>query len=426
MIDRYSLSPMKEIWTEENRFQKMLDIEIAVCEAWNKEGLVPDKDLENIKKKAKVDIEDILEKEKIAKHETVAFTQSLSEKIGPSSKYLHFGLTSSDVLDTAMSLMMVDSLDIIIKESVAFRKILYKQAKRYKDLVMIGRTHGVHAEPITLGLKFLIWVDEMDRDIERLESTKKNISYGKISGSVGTYSQLSPKLENFVCKKLKLKPAKVSNQILQRDIHAEYLFSISILGNLLEKIATEIRSLHRTEIYEMCEPFTEGQKGSSSMPHKKNPILCENTCGLSRVLRSNLIIGMENTNLWNERDISHSSSERIAIPDSSLLIHYMLKNMAYVIENVVVNEESIRKNLELSKNKIFSQTVMLKLVEKGMDKKQAYDLIQGISLDSDSNLIDVFLSNKDILKYLTEDDIKDNCTLEYYTKSVEEIFKRFK
>lgn len=425
MVDRYTLSPLKEIWTDQYKFQKMLDVEIAVCEGWNKKGLIPDKDLEIIQKKAKIDLVDIRELEKTTKHETVAFVESVTKKIGKSGKYLHYGVTSSDILDTAQSLQIVDSLKEIIISTKSFHKLLFKKAKKYKSQIMMGRSHGMHAEPITLGLKFLLWHYEIERDIQRLENSLESISYGKISGSVGTYSQIDPDIEKYVCKKLNLKPSKISTQILQRDMYCDVIYSITILGNTLEKIAFEIRHLHRTEIDEIREAFSKGQKGSSSMPHKKNPILCERICGLARVLRGNLLVSMENTALWHERDMSHSSAERIILPDSLCLIHFMLNDMDCVIENLVVNTENIEKNLNIEKGRIFSQTVMLNLVSKGMDKTKAYELIQSISFEKDDNFLELLCENRDIAKYLNKKEIEDICNFDYYTKNVNTIFKRF-
>ncbi len=425
MIDRYSLPDMEKLWNDETRFKKMLDIEIYACEALVKERKMPQKELQNILKKAKIEVEDIQKREEVVHHETVAFLESISCMVGPSSsKYLHYGLTSSDALDTALSLVMRDSLDLIIKDTQLLRRNLLKKARKYKDLVVIGRTHGVHAEPMTLGLKFLNWVYEADRCIERLKSARESVSYGKISGSVGTYANVEPFVEKYVCRKLRLKPAKISSQILQRDIHSDYLYSITILGNLLERIAMEIRHLHRTEIQELCEPFSKGQKGSSSMPHKKNPILCERICGLARVLRGNLIIALEDTALWGERDMSHSSAERVILPDSSGLVYYMLKQMNFVIENVVVNKENIKKNLEMTKGDIFSQALMLRLLSKGIEKEKAYKLMQEISFKS-GNFVENVLGNKEVMGVLKKEEISDIEGYRYFTKNIEDIFERF-
>jgi len=425
MIERYCLSPMRELWEDEYKFQKMLEIELRACEVWNKLGLISSIDLKNILSKSKVDLKDIRKREKVTKHETVAFVESVANKIGKSGKFLHYGLTSSDVLDTSQSLIMRDAMILIIKETKILRNELFSKASKYKGLVIMGRTHGVHAEPTTLGLKLLLLVYEIDRDLERLNSALDNISFGKISGSVGTYAQINPKIEKYVCKKLGLKPAKISSQILQRDRYAQYMFAISILGNTLERIALEIRHLHRTEIGEITEPFELGQKGSSSMPHKKNPILCERICGLARVLRGNLSISMENTALWHERDMSHSSNERIIIPDSSCLIHFMLKDMQYVVKNIVVHKDNIQGNLALSEGKIFSQTLMLKLVEKGMQKEDAYKLVQKLSFNSSKDFLKTIEEDLTIRKYLDKKEIEKVCTYDYYTKYVDKIFERF-
>lgn len=425
MIDRYSLSKMKELWEDEHRFEKMLEIEIKVCEKLNKDGFIPDQDLENIKKKAKISIEDIRKREIETRHETVAFVESIAGQIGKSSKYFHYGLTSSDLLDTALSLVMRDSLEIIIKDVKKLRKEILKKANKYKMVVVMGRTHGVHAEPTTLGLKFLSWYYQLERDLSRLEHTIDTISYGKISGSVGTYAQINPSIEKYVCKELNLKPAKISTQILQRDRHAEYLSTLAILGGTLERIALEIRNLHRTEVSEIFEPFSDSQKGSSSMPHKKNPILCERVCGLSRVLRGNALVGMENISLWHERDMSHSSAERIVLVDSSCLIDFILNDLIYIISDIDVSKENIEKNLELSKGKIFSQSIMLKLVSKGMEKDLAYKLMQEISFKSQDFEKEI-VNSKIVKEYLTDGDLKNIFNYKYYTKYVDTIFKRFK
>jgi len=425
MIDRYSLPKMKELWEDKHRFEKMLEIEIKVCEKLNKDGFILDKDFKSIKKKAIVDIDDIRKREVETRHETVAFVESIASQIGKSSKYFHFGLTSSDLLDTALSLVLKDSLEIIIKDVKELRKEIFKKANKYKTTIVMGRTHGVHAEPTTLGLKFLNWYYQLERDLSRLEHTLETISYGKISGSVGTYAQISPSIEKYVCKELNLKPAKISTQILQRDRHAEYLSTFAILGGTLERIALEIRNLHRTEVGEMFEPFNDSQKGSSSMPHKKNPILCERVCGLSRVLRGNALVGMENISLWHERDMSHSSAERIVLTDSSCLTDFILNDLIYIISDIDISKENIQKNLELSKGKIFSQSVMLKLVSKGMDKDMAYKLMQDISFKSSDFEREVKESGI-VKRYLSQSDLENIFNYKYYTKYVEVIFKRFK
>lgn len=425
MIDRYSVEEISELWSDEYRFGKMLEIEILVCEAWNKKKVISDSDLTRIKKNAKVNISDIRRREKNNHHETVAFVESISSKVGKGSRYIHSGLTSSDVLDTALSLAMRGSLDLIIGKLKIFKKALIQNGRKYKNLVMIGRTHGVHGEPITLGLKFLNWADEADRCLEKLDSTKETVSYGKISGSVGTYAHLSPSIEKYVCRKLKLKSASITNQILQRDRHTDYMYGLVSVGNLLEKIAMEIRHLHRTEIGELGEPFAKGQKGSSSMPHKKNPITCEKVCGLSRVLRGNLLTSLENTPLWNERDISHSSVERIILADSSHIAYHILENMFRVITDLVVNKEKISENLEKTKGNIHSQAVMLKLASKGVDKEKAYKITQSAAFKDEEDYLNSIMNDKRVEGILNENDFEDLKDYSYYTKYVDQIFKRF-
>ncbi len=371
-----------------------------------------------------VNLKDIRKKEIVTRHETVAFVESVSEKIGKSSKYFHYGLTSSDLLDTALSLILRDSLNILREDIEKLRKEIFKKAKKYKKVVTIGRTHGVHAEPTTLGLKFLTWYYQLERDLARLNNAYEMVSYGKISGSVGTYAQVKPSVETYVCKNLKLKSAKISTQILQRDRHAQYLTSLAILGASLEKMAFEIRNLHRTEVGEMFEPFSTDQKGSSSMPHKKNPILCERICGLARVLRGNALVGLENISLWHERDMSHSSAERIVLTDSSCLVDFILNDLIYIVSNIEISESNIKRNLEMSKGKIFSQSLMLKLVSKGMDKQKVYKLVQELSFEND----DFEKRVRDIpvvKKLLTDKEINDLFSYTYYTKYVDTIFRRF-
>lgn len=424
MIDRYTLPKMKEVWEDKYRFEKMLDIEILVCEKLHLDGFIPKRDFLNIKEKSLVNLKDIRKKEIVTRHETVAFVESVSEKIGKSSKYFHYGLTSSDLLDTALSLILRDSLNILREDIEKLRKEIFKKAKKYKKVVTIGRTHGVHAEPTTLGLKFLTWYYQLERDLARLNNAYEMVSYGKISGSVGTYAQVKPSVETYVCKNLKLKSAKISTQILQRDRHAQYLTSLAILGASLEKMAFEIRNLHRTEVGEMFEPFSTDQKGSSSMPHKKNPILCERICGLARVLRGNALVGLENISLWHERDMSHSSAERIVLTDSSCLVDFILNDLIYIVSNIEISESNIKRNLEMSKGKIFSQSLMLKLVSKGMDKQKVYKLVQELSFEND----DFEKRVRDIpvvKKLLTDKEINDLFSYTYYTKYVDTIFRRF-
>jgi len=417
MIERYSLPGMSKIWTDENRFQKMLDVEIAACEALNKLGEVPTLALKKIKEKAGFNAKRIKEIESTVKHDVIAFLTSVAENVGKESTYIHKGLTSSDVLDTALALQLRQASDILIDDLERFSKIIRKQAKKYEDTIMIGRTHGIHAEPITFGFKLAGWYTEVLRDIERMKSAKENISYGKISGAVGTYAHLSPEVEKYVMGKVELKPEPVSTQIVPRDRHAQFLSTLAIIAATLERFATEIRSLQRTEVSELEEPFTKGQKGSSAMPHKRNPVTCEQMCGLARIIRGNAMVSIENVALWNERDISHSSAERIILPDSTILLNYMLNKMCYVIENFNVNAENMKRNLSITNNAIFSQRLLLAIVKKGYLREEAYPAVQEVTHNN-------FKDISPLKKYLKESEIKDCLDIKYYVRRVKGILKR--
>ncbi|MCC7159705.1 MAG: adenylosuccinate lyase [Ignavibacteria bacterium] len=382
MIERYTLPEIAGIWSEENKFSIWLKIEIFASEANNKLGIVPAKALKSIKTKARFNVKKINKIESVVKHDVIAFLTNVGSYVGPDSRFIHYGMTSSDVLDTALSVQMKEAGELILKQLVKFRAVLAKKAKKYKYLPMVGRTHGVHAEAITLGLKFALWFDEINRNIDRLKIAVKSASVGKISGAVGTYEHLNPFVERYVCKKLGLKPAKVATQIIQRDIHAEYLSSLAIIASSLEKFATEIRHQQKTESLELEEPFSKGQKGSSSMPHKKNPIICERIAGLARIIRGNSLESLENINLWHERDISHSSVERMILPDSTMLLYYMLVKMIEVMDGLVVNKQNIEKNLNLTHGLIYSQRALLKLVEAGLTREQAYKAVQDNAMKS--------------------------------------------
>lgn len=376
MIERYSLPEIASIWSEENKFSIWLKIEIYASEANNKLGIVPASALRKIRSKARFDVKKINAIEAVVKHDVIAFLTNVGSYVGPDSRFIHYGMTSSDVLDTALSVQMKEAGELILKELLRLRSLLAKKARKYKYLPMVGRTHGVHAEAITLGLKFALWYDETNRNIERLKTAVKAVSVGKISGAVGTYEHLNPFVERYVCKKLGLKPAKVSTQIIQRDIHAEYLSTLAIIASSLEKFATEIRHQQKTEVLELEEPFTKGQKGSSAMPHKKNPVICERIAGLSRIIRGNSISALENINLWHERDISHSSVERMILPDSTMTLYYMLVKMNEVIEGLVVNKSNIERNINRTHGLIYSQRALLKLIECGLTREQAYKAVQ--------------------------------------------------
>jgi adenylosuccinate lyase len=427
MIERYSLPEMKNIWSDENRFRKWLDVELAVCEAWAKLGKIPEDALERIKSKAKFSIERIKEIEKITKHDMVAFTTSVSESIGDDSRYFHMGLTSYDVVDTALSILIRDSLNLIIEKAEKLKEVLKDKAIEWKDIIVMGRTHGVHAEPITFGFKFLIYYEEMKRNIERLKRAKKNIEVGRISGSVGTYVHLEMDVERIACEKLGLKPESVSNQVIQRDRHAEVMSSLSITASTLEKIATEIRHLQRTEVLEAEEYFSEGQKGSSSMPHKRNPVRAERVCGLSRLIRSNLISSLENINLWHERDISHSSVERIIFPQSFLLLDFILQEMIELVSTLIIYPERMRENIEKSFGLIFSQRVLHSLMEKGLSREKAYSIVQRNSLKAwkeRRGFKEVLLEDNEILGLLKSEEIDEIFDIKYFLRHIDEIYKK--
>ncbi|MCP4149721.1 MAG: adenylosuccinate lyase, partial [bacterium] len=376
MIERYEVKEVSEIWSSQNKYRKWLDVEIAITEVWHLWGHVPNNSLKNIKENAGFDIKRIDEIEKKVKHDVIAFLTSVEESIGKDSAYMHKGITSYDVVDTALSLLLRESLNLVIEKTEILKKVLIKKAFQYKDLVAIGRTHGIHAEPITFGVKYLIWFEEISRNIQRLKKAKEIISVGKISGSVGTYIHFSPEGEEMALKKLDLNVCKVSSQIIQRDRHMEVMYALTSVGSAIEKIAVEIRHLQRTDVLEVEEPFTKGQKGSSSMPHKRNPVKCERISGLARLLRGNLTVALENNILWHERDISHSSAERIIFPDAFHATTFMLDDITYVMDNLNVYPENIKRNLDITNEVYFSQKILTLLLDKGMPRQKVYELVQ--------------------------------------------------
>jgi adenylosuccinate lyase len=427
MIDRYTLPKMREIWSEEHKFKTWLQVEIAACEAWAKLGKIPSASLKKIKSKASFSVARINEIEKTVDHDVIAFLTSVAENVGPDSRFIHMGMTSSDVVDTSLSLIMRDAADLIIKDIEDFIKILKKMAKKYREIPMMGRSHGVHAEPMVFGLKFALWMKEMERNLQRTVNARKTINVGQFSGAVGTYSNIDPKVEEIASQKLGLIPSPISSQVIQRDRHAEYMSALAIIAATLEKIALEIRGLQKTEIGEVEEPFKKGQKGSSAMPHKKNPIICERICGLARLIRANAMVSMENVALWHERDISHSSTERIIIPDSTILVDYMLQKMSYIIDNLVVFPEKMRQNIEKSQGITFSQRLLLTLVEKGLTREVAYQIVQAAAMKARStgkNLKEIILADKEARKHLNENEIEQAFNINYYLRNVETIFKR--
>jgi adenylosuccinate lyase len=418
---------MAKIWQEENKFSKMLQIEILACEAYAKLGKVPKEALAQIKKKAKFDIRCIRELEEKTKHDVVAFILNISENIGAASRYLHLGLTSNDLLDTSLALQCREAADILIEDLNRLSDILAKKAKKYKRTICVARTHGVHAEPTSFGLKLVLMFDETQRNLKRISEAKEIISVGKASGAVGTYAHLEPFVEGYICKNSNLKPANISTQVIQRDRHAQYLTTLAIIGSSLEKFATEIRNLQRTEILEVEEPFTKGQKGSSAMPHKRNPVTCERICGLARVLRANALASLENISLWHERDISHSSVERIIIPDSTILLDYILNKFIQIVTNLIVYPENMRRNLEKTKGLIFSQRVLIELMDKGLRREEAYDIVQRNAMQAWERKVDfkqALVKDKAVRKYLDTKQIEECFDIGYYLRYVDRIFKR--
>jgi len=426
MIERYSRPQMKKIWAEENKFDQWLRVEIAVCEAWAELGKIPKEVMPKISK-ASCNLERMAEFLKVTHHDVTAFLSSVAESLGEESRFVHLGLTSSDVMDTALSLQLKDAIDILEQDITEFITALENKAIEHKYTLMMGRTHGVHAEPITFGLKIALWVEEMKRNAQRLAEAKKAISVGKISGAVGTYATVSPEVERIACAELGLTPAPISNQIIQRDRHAQFVTTLAILAGSLEKIATEIRSLQRTEILEVEEPFRAGQTGSSAMPHKRNPELCERICGLARLVRGYASTSMENIALWHERDISHSSTERIILPDSCLIIDYMLSLLTPIIRELRVYPDNMRRNLELTQGLVFSQRVLLALVNKGMSREEAYKLVQDNAMKAwlEKKSFPVLLeADKQILAHLSKSELESLFDYNYYLKYVDIIFER--
>ncbi len=426
MIERYSRPRMKKVWSDEVKFDKWLDVEIAVCEAWADSGVIPRKAVPKIKL-ARVNLKRMEEILKETHHDMTAFLGSVAESLGDESRFIHLGLTSSDVMDTALSLQLVEAAEILTQDVKELISVLAEKALKYKYIPMIGRTHGVHAEPISFGLKLALWVEEMNRNRLRLNEAKKIIAVGKISGAVGTYATLSPKVEEKACARLKLTPAPVSSQVLQRDRHAQFVTTLAIIASSLEKFATEIRSLQRTEIREVEEPFGANQTGSSAMPHKRNPELCERICGIARLVRGYASTAMENIALWHERDISHSSTERIILPDSCLLLDYSLAIFTSVMKGLQVYPQRMKRNIDLTKGLVFSQRVMLALINKGLSRQKAYELVQ-------RNAMKAWKTNKEFLNLLKADSEVTACLppgeleplfdYEYYLRYIDDIFQR--
>lgn len=427
MIERYTLPEMGRIWSDENKYAKWLMVEVLACEAWAHLGVVPAEAVQKIKERARVRPERARELEAKMRHDVAAFVAAVAETVGDEGKYIHYGLTSYDVVDTSLSLMLREAADLLVADLEGLMEAVKEKALRYKYTVQIGRTHGVHAEPVTFGLKMAVWYAELARDLERLRRAREVVSVGRLSGAVGTYAMVDPYVEEYVCKRLDLRPAPVSTQVLQRDRHAEYLTALAITGCSIEKFALEIRHLQRTEVREAEEPFGTGQKGSSAMPHKRNPVVCEQMCGLARVIRGNAQAAMENVALWHERDISHSSVERIILPDSTILLDYMLRTFTGVVKELRVYEERMSENIRLTHGLIFSQRVMLALIAKGLTREEAYAVVQSEAMKSwetGKDLRDLLTERPEVKGILSGDEMDALFDAAFYVRYVDEIFRR--
>jgi len=427
MIERYSRKEMAEIWTEQNQFQSWLEVELAACHAWSQLGKIPEEDVKKLYQNAAFDIDRIKEIEKETRHDVVAFTRAVSENLGPEKKWIHYGLTSTDVVDTANGYRLKQANRILRKDLDHIINILAAKAQEHKYTIMMGRTHGVHAEPTTFGLKCALWYAEMKRNRERFEKAANDVEYGKMSGSVGTFANIPPEVEQLVCEKLGIKPAPVSTQTLQRDRHAYYIATLALIGSTLEKMAVEIRHLQRSELREAEEKFKKGQKGSSSMPHKRNPVGSENITGCSRVLRGFMIPAYENIPLWHERDISHSSVERIIFPDATILLDYMLNRFAGILDQLVVYPKRMKKNINQTYGLIFSQQLLSKLIDKGLSRERAYDTVQPLAMkawEEQRNFRELIETDETVTSHLSENEIEDAFDLDHHTRNIDVIFKR--
>jgi adenylosuccinate lyase len=418
---------MSALWTDEKKYQVWFQIELLACEAMAELGIASKKDLENIRSGAGIDLKRIAEIEEVVKHDVIAFITAISEKIGPSSRFLHLGMTSSDVVDTGQAILLNEACGILLEDLKRLKEAVKKKAYQFQHTLMIGRSHGVHGEPITFGFKLALWHEELNRSEERLKQAKETIRVGKISGSMGTFAHVDPFVEKYVCEKSGLIPDPVSNQIVQRDRHAQLLTTLAILASSLEKFSIEIRHLQRTEVREAEEYFSEGQKGSSSMPHKRNPIGSENISGLARLIRSNAMASLENIPLWHERDISHSSVERVILPDTTILMNYILNRFTKIVENLSVFPEKMKNNLNLTRGIIHSQRILLELAKKGEQRKEAYEIVQKLAMESWQNersFEELLLTDRSILSFISLDELKSCFDPNYYVRHMDEIFKR--
>jgi len=427
MISRYTLPEMERIWTQEYRYECWLEVELAAARAMHDLGIIPDADWENISTKADFNSERIDEIEAVTRHDVIAFLTNVAENVGESARWIHFGLTSSDVLDTATALQLRQAGELILAELNRLGETLKLKARQYRNTLCMGRSHGIHAEPTSFGLKFALWYEETQRNIQRLQAAIATVSVGQFSGAVGNFAHLDPQVEELACKYLDLEPVKVSTQVIQRDRHASFLCELALIGSLLEKIGMEVRHLQRTEVQEAEENFGKGQKGSSAMPHKRNPIISEQLCGLARVLRSNALAAMENNALWHERDISHSSVERVILPDSCILAHYMLSKACGLINNLVVYPQNMQANLELTNGLVFSQALLLHLTQKGLSREKAYELVQSNAMrcfETGKPFIQYVLADERITSLLPAAEIKDIFDYDRYLRNVDAILKR--
>lgn len=427
MIDRYTRPEMGTIWTDENRYSAWLEVEILADEAWAELGDIPKEDVQKIRDNASFDVERILEIEAETRHDVVAFTRAVSETLGEERKWVHYGLTSTDVVDTAYGYLLKQANDILREDLKKFTAIIGEKAKEHKHTVMMGRTHGVHAEPTTFGLKLALWYSEMKRNVERFEHAAKGVEAGKISGAVGTFANISPFVEEYVCKHLGIRAQEISTQVLPRDLHAEYLSAMALIATSIEKFATEIRGLQKSETREVEEFFAKGQKGSSAMPHKRNPIGSENMTGLARVIRGHMVTAYENVTLWHERDISHSSAERIIIPDTTILLDYMLNRFSTIVKNLTVFPENMKRNMDATYGLIYSQRVLLKLIDHGMAREAAYDLVQpktAYAWDHQTAFRPLLDADEKITSILSKEELDDAFDYNYHLKNVDIIFER--
>ncbi len=427
MIDRYTLPRMGAIWSEENKLRNWLEIEIAACEGQALIGRIPEEAVAVIRERADFDIKKVKEIENEVHHDVIAFLTNVAEYVGDESKYIHFGMTSSDILDTGLALQMRDSADLIMEKLLILKELVGEKARKYKYTLNIGRTHGIHGEPTTFGLKMALWYTEIDRNLKRLREAREVVSYGAISGAVGNFAHLDPRVEEYVCQKLELQPCLVSTQIIQRDRHAQFMTILAVIASSLEKMATEVRNLQRTEILEAEEPFRKGQKGSSAMPHKRNPMMSERVAGLSRVIRGNAMAALENVALWHERDLTHSSVERVIIPDSCVLLDYILEKFCAIVAGLVIYEDNMMENIKRTRGLIFSQELMLTLLNKGMLREDAYPLVQNHAMQSWEEKLDfktLVLQDDEIMNYMTPREIEVIFDLTIYTNNVDYIFKR--